>query len=88
MGLDGHDGVNIDFDDFFQPSEAIDGNKTAATYGGAAGRAIDTTGNSNYTKANFKTKLCRIKGVEREAITSFSDINGFVAHFDAAPKCL
>ena len=83
LGLDGHDGVSIDFDDFFQPSDAIDGNKTAAKDGGAAGRAMDATGNSNYTKANFKTKLCRIKGVEREAITSFSDINGFVAHFDA-----
>ena len=84
LGLDGYNGVSIDFDDFFQPSDAIDGNKTAAKDGGAAGRAIDATGNSNYTKANFKTKLCRIKGVEREAITSFADINGFVAHFDAA----
>ena len=83
LGLDGDNGISIDFDDFFQPSTAIDGNKTTAKDGGAAGYAIDATGNTNYTKANMRQKLCRIKGADVENISSFSEIAGLVAHFDA-----
>ena len=86
IGLDGANGISIDFDDFFQPDSTVDADKTLATAGGKAGRAIDGTGNSNYTRANFRSKLLTVGLTSSSslAISSFDEVGGFVAHFDAS----
>jgi len=86
IGLDGANGISIDFDDFFQPDSTVDADKTLATAGGKAGRAIDATGNSNYTRANFRSKLLTVQLTSNPslAINSFDEVGGFVAHFDAS----
>jgi len=86
LGMDGTDGISIDFDDFFQPDAAVDADQTLATAGGKAGRALDATGNSNYTQANFRSKLLTVGLTSSEslAITSFDQVGGFVTYFDSS----
>lgn len=86
IGLDGGNGISIDFDDFFQPDADVDADQTLATAGGKAGRALDATGNSNYTRANFRSKLLTVGLTSSPslAISSFDEVGGFVAHFDAS----
>ena len=86
LGMDGTDGISIDFDDFFQPNATVDADQTLATAGGKAGRALDATGNSNYTQANFRSKLLTVGLTSSEslAITSFDQVGGFVAYFDSS----
>ena len=86
IGSDGANGISIDFDDFFQPDSTVDADKTLATAGGKAGRALDGTGNSNYTRANFRSKLLTVQLTSNPslAINSFDEVGGFVAHFDAS----
>lgn len=86
LGMDGTDGISIDFDDFFQPDPTVDADQTLATAGGKAGRALDATGNSNYTQANFRSKLLTVGLTSSKslAITSFDQVGGFVAYFDSS----
>ena len=86
LGKDGANGISIDFDDFFQPDSNVDADKTLATAGGKAGRALDATGNSNYTRANFRSKLLTVQLTSSSSLTigSFDEVEGLVAHFDAS----
>lgn len=52
---------------------------TLGQKGGRAGYAIDATGNSNYNKSNFRSNLFFIS-----QDTSISNINGFIAYWDAS----